>query len=526
MERVLRARRCASTPPSTRSTAGAWAPRQLLMHPGPGQPRRRALRRGRRLAAGADRSSRSRPGSSCGWPCSTRCSPSARVGEPADPSRSRHDASCCTIRSSAPPAPPADVLDPRRARARPARRHRRARSTCSSATADRRDRRARDARGARRRTRSSTATGRSCSRPSSTRTCTCARPARSTRRTWRPARAPPPPAASAGRSRCRTPTRSWTPRRCCARCATRPLRARRASRSASWPRSPAACDGQELTEMAGAARRGRARLHRRRQARCVGAGMLRRALQYQRLCGGVLALHEEDPALSRRRRHARGRTSARCSASRGSRASASPRWSRATPRSPATKAARCTCSTSAALSSVEAVALAQGARVPRHLRGQPAPPVPDGRGGPHARHEHEDEPAAAHRGRPPGPDRRASLAASSTASPPTTRRTRATRRRCPFEQAPMGTTGLETAFAALYTELVLPGTLDLGAARGAADRRRVAVRPADAADRRRTSRRTSASSTSTPRGSSARTATRAGRRTAASPAASCAGACC
>jgi dihydroorotase len=32
----------------------------------------------------------------------------------------------------------------------------------------------------------------------------------------------------------------------------------------------------------------------------------------------------------------------------------------------------------------------------------------------------------------------------------------------PFEQAPMGTTGLETAFAALYTELVLTGELELG----------------------------------------------------------------
>ena len=31
----------------------------------------------------------------------------------------------------------------------------------------------------------------------------------------------------------------------------------------------------------------------------------------------------------------------------------------------------------------------------------------------------------------------------------------------PFEQAPMGTTGLESAFAALYTELVLPGILEL-----------------------------------------------------------------
>jgi dihydroorotase len=31
----------------------------------------------------------------------------------------------------------------------------------------------------------------------------------------------------------------------------------------------------------------------------------------------------------------------------------------------------------------------------------------------------------------------------------------------PFEEAPMGTTGLETAFAALFTELVLPGELEL-----------------------------------------------------------------
>jgi dihydroorotase len=32
----------------------------------------------------------------------------------------------------------------------------------------------------------------------------------------------------------------------------------------------------------------------------------------------------------------------------------------------------------------------------------------------------------------------------------------------PFEDAPMGTTGLETAFAAVYTELVVPGILELG----------------------------------------------------------------
>ncbi len=36
------------------------------------------------------------------------------------------------------------------------------------------------------------------------------------------------------------------------------------------------------------------------------AGMLRKALQYQRLCGGVLALHEEDPDALARRGDARG----------------------------------------------------------------------------------------------------------------------------------------------------------------------------------------------------------------------------
>ena len=35
------------------------------------------------------------------------------------------------------------------------------------------------------------------------------------------------------------------------------------------------------------------------------ARVMRRALQYQRLCGGTIALHEEDPDLSGRRRHAR-----------------------------------------------------------------------------------------------------------------------------------------------------------------------------------------------------------------------------
>ena len=48
-------------------------PRQVLMHPGPGQPRRRALRRGRRLARRPSSPPRSRPASSSAWPSSTRC---------------------------------------------------------------------------------------------------------------------------------------------------------------------------------------------------------------------------------------------------------------------------------------------------------------------------------------------------------------------------------------------------------------------------------------------------------------------
>ncbi len=65
-------------------------------------------------------------------------------------------------------------------------------------------------------------------------------------------------------------------------------------------------EGAELTEMA-----------ELRDAGAIGfsddglpirsARVLRRALQYQRLAGGVIALHEEDPELSGDGRHARGR---------------------------------------------------------------------------------------------------------------------------------------------------------------------------------------------------------------------------
>ena len=145
------------------------------------------------------------------------------------------------------------------------------------------------------------------SRPSSIRTCTCARPGARTRRTSTPARAPPRPAASARSSRMPNtePVVDSAP-------VLRSLRERaraearipigflaaitvgQAGRRSSprWPSSPTA--GAAGFTDDGAPGRGR-------------RGVMRQALQYQRLAGRVLALHEEDPSLSGARRDARGR---------------------------------------------------------------------------------------------------------------------------------------------------------------------------------------------------------------------------
>ena len=57
-------------------------------------------------------------------------------------------------------------------------------------------------------------------------------------------------------------------------------------------------EGEELTEMAELRKEGA--LGFTDDGRPVrSAGMLRKALQYQRLCGGMIALHEEDPTLSK-----------------------------------------------------------------------------------------------------------------------------------------------------------------------------------------------------------------------------------
>ncbi|MDQ6817219.1 MAG: dihydroorotase [Actinomycetota bacterium] len=217
-------------------------------------------------------------------------------------------------------------------------------------------------------------------------------------------------------------------------------------------------EGEELTEMA-----------ELRDAGALGftddgkpvtsAGLLRKALQYQRLAGGLLALHEEDPELSRDGAMHEGTVSARLGLAGIPSLSESTMVMRDAALA-GYEDARVHFQHLSCEESVQAVAQAKqaGARVsaevcPHHLtltedmvrtldsRFKMNPPLraeSDRRAlvraledgiidcvatdhAPHARHEKE----------------------------------------VPFEEAPMGTTGLETAFAALYTELVMAGELEL-----------------------------------------------------------------
>jgi len=191
----------------------------------------------------------------------------------------------------------------------------------------------------------------------------------------------------------------------------------------------------------------------------ASAGVLRKALQYQRLCGGVLTLHEEDPSLSRGGSMHEGAVSAALGIGGIPSVSESTMVARDAELA-GYEDGRVHFQHLSCAASVHAVAAAKerGFRVsaevtPHHLlltdehvrsmdtRMKMNPPLASEadrlalieglRSGtidcvatdhaPHARHEKE----------------------------------------VPFEQAPMGTTGLETAFAALHTELVLPGTIGL-----------------------------------------------------------------
>ncbi|HWP32886.1 MAG TPA: dihydroorotase [Solirubrobacterales bacterium] len=193
----------------------------------------------------------------------------------------------------------------------------------------------------------------------------------------------------------------------------------------------------------------------------ANARIMRRALQYQRLCGGVIALHEEDPELSGDGVMHEGAVSAAL----GLAGIPSVSESTAIARDAAIAAyegGRIHVQHLSAAQSVEAVRAAKAAGVaisaevsPHHLcltdeevrgldpqRTKMNPPL-----------------------RAEG-DRRALIEAlrdGTVECIATDHAPHATEEKeVPFEQAAMGVTGLETAFAALHTELVLPGTIELG----------------------------------------------------------------
>jgi dihydroorotase len=192
----------------------------------------------------------------------------------------------------------------------------------------------------------------------------------------------------------------------------------------------------------------------------VRAGMLRRALQYQRLCGGVLALHEEDPSLSGRGAMHEGEVSALLGVAGIPSVSESTMVARDAALA-GYEAGRVHMQHLSCVESVRAVAQAKdlGVRVtaevtPHHLcltdeavrnldtRMKMNPPL---------RTEADRQTLI-------DALRSGIIDCVATDHAPHAR----DEKEVPFEDAPMGTTGLETAFAAVYTDLVVPGVLGLG----------------------------------------------------------------
>ena len=189
------------------------------------------------------------------------------------------------------------------------------------------------------------------------------------------------------------------------------------------------------------------------------AGVLRKALQYQRLCGGVLALHEEDRSLSRNGVMHEGAISAALGLDGIPTVAESTMVARDAELA-GYEGARVHFQHLSCAASAEAVAAAKtrgwraSAEVtPHHLlltdeavRGMNTsmkmhPPLTS-----------DDDRTALIRAL-----REGTIDCVATDHAPHARE----EKEVPFEQAPMGTTGLETAFAALYSGLVLPGELEL-----------------------------------------------------------------
>jgi dihydroorotase len=190
------------------------------------------------------------------------------------------------------------------------------------------------------------------------------------------------------------------------------------------------------------------------------AEILRRALQYQRLVGGVLALHEEDPSMSGDGVMHEGEVSARLGLAGIPSISESTMIARDAAIAEY-ESGRIHIQHLSAKESVQAVAEAKvrGVQIsceasPHHLtlthdallgtldtRLKMNPPL-----------RTEADRQALIQGLRDG-----TVDCIATDHAPHARE----EKEVPFEQAPMGTTGLETAFASVYTDLVVPGVLPL-----------------------------------------------------------------
>ena len=190
------------------------------------------------------------------------------------------------------------------------------------------------------------------------------------------------------------------------------------------------------------------------------AGVLRLALQYQRLAGRVLALHEEDPSLSGAGVMHEGAVSARLGLAGIPSISESTTIARDAAIA-GYEGGRLHFQHLSALESVACVEQAKAAGIAVSAEVSPH----------HLTLTDEDvrsldtnlkmnPPLRAQRDRRALVDglRSGTIDCVATDHAPHPRE----EKEQPFEVAPMGVTGLETAFAALHTELVLPGLLDLG----------------------------------------------------------------
>jgi dihydroorotase len=189
------------------------------------------------------------------------------------------------------------------------------------------------------------------------------------------------------------------------------------------------------------------------------AGMLRKALQYQRLCGGVIALHEEDLTLSRGGCMHEGAVSAALGLAGIPTIAESTMVARDAALA-GYEDARVHFQHLSCAASVEAVAdgKARGWRVsaevsPHHL----LLTEEDVRGMDTRMKMHPPLATEADRQALIEGLRSGTIDCVATDHAPHAR----DEKEVPFEQAPMGTTGLETAFAALYSGLVLTGVLEL-----------------------------------------------------------------